>query len=88
MRAAAQAAVDEALRSATWEQVAERRFGMPVSFRDFADFEQRMMRSTYADHHLDEAKILVVHATFEPHMAAEGARFVRLMHVRILRRRR
>ena len=88
VRAAAQAAVDEALRSSTWEQVAERRFGMPVTFWDFADFEQRMMRPTYADHHLDEAKILVVRATFEPHMAAEGARFVRLMHVRMLRRRR
>ncbi len=88
VRAAAQAALDDALRTATWEQVAERRFGMPVAFRDFADFEQRMMRPTYADHRLDEAKISVVRAAFEPHMAAEGARFVRLMHVRMLRRRR
>ena len=87
VRAAAQAAVDEALRSPTWEQVAERRFGMPVVFRDFAEFEQRMMRPTFADHHLDDAKISEVRAAFEPHRRAGGARFVRLMHVRMLRRR-
>jgi SAM-dependent methyltransferase len=87
VRAAAQAAVDAALRSPTWEQVAERRFGMSVTFRDFDDFEQRMMRPTFADHHLDAARIAVVRAAFEPHMAVGGARFVRLMHVRMLRRR-
>ena len=87
VRAAAQAAVDEALRSPRWEQVAERRFGMPVTFRDFAEFEQRMMRPTFADHHLDDAKVAVVRAAFEPHLTAGGARFVRLMHVRMLRLR-
>jgi SAM-dependent methyltransferase len=48
VRAAAQAAVDEALHTGMWVQVAEHRFDMPVFFRDFAEFEQRMMRPTYA----------------------------------------
>jgi SAM-dependent methyltransferase len=88
VRAAAQAAVDAALQTSTWEQVAERHFGMPVSFRDFAEFEQRMMRPTFADHHLDETIISAVRAAFEPHMSAGGGvRFVRLMHVRMLQRR-
>jgi len=87
VRAAAQAAVDAVLQSPTWEQVDERRFGMPVTFRDFAEFEQRMMRPTFADHHLDDAKISAVRVAFEPHMTTGGARFVRLMHVRLLRRR-
>lgn len=87
VRAAAQAAVDEALRSARWEQVAETRFGMTVSFHDFADFEQRMMRPTYAEHHLDETIIAAARAAFEPHLGAGGAQFVRLMHTRVLRRR-
>jgi SAM-dependent methyltransferase len=88
VRAAAQAALDEALRTAAWEQVAEQRFEMPARFRDFADFEQRMMRPTFVDHRIDDAMLATVRAAFEPHCTAEGARFTRPMHVRLLRRRR
>ena len=88
VRAAAQAAVDAALQTGRWEQVAERRFEMPVSFKGFEDFELRMMRPTFADHRIDDAKIAVVRAAFEPHMGAGGARFLRPMHVRLLRRTR
>lgn len=87
VRAAAQAAVDSALRTGVWEPVAERFFEMPVSFTDFADFEQRMMRPTFADHRIDDAKLAEVRAVFAPHMKAEGAHFTRPMHVRVLRRR-
>lgn len=87
VRAAAQAALDEALRTGAWEQVAERRFEMPVSYRDFADFEQRMMRPTFADHRIDDAKLAEVRAEFEPHCGPDGARFTRPMLVRLLRRR-
>ncbi len=87
VRAAAQAALDAALRADVWEQVAERFFEMPVSFEDFADFEQRMMRPTFADHHIDDAKLAAVSAAFAPHMTAGGARFARPMHVRVLRKR-
>lgn len=87
VRAAAQAALDEALRGEAWRQVAERRFEMPVHFQDFADFEQRMMRPTYADHRIDDAKLAAVRAVFEPHCSPEGAAFTRPMHVRLLQRR-
>lgn len=87
VRAAAQAALDEALCTGAWEQVAERRFEMPVSYRDFADFEQRMMRPTFADHRIDDAKLAEVRAVFEPHCGPDGARFTRPMLVRLLRRR-
>jgi hypothetical protein len=86
VRAAAQAALDAALRSGVWEQVAERRFEMPAHFADFADFEQRMMRPTYADHRIDDAKLASVRAVFEPHVGPGGAHFTRPMHVRVLRR--
>ena len=82
----AQAALDEALRTGAWTQVAERRFEMPVRFRDFADFEQRMMRPTFADHRIDDAKLAAARAVFEPHVGPDGARFTRPMHVRLLRR--
>lgn len=87
VRAAAQAAVDAALETGPWEQVAERRFDMPVHYRDFAEFEQRMMRPTFADHHLDDAKIAAVAEAFAPHCGQDGADFTRPMHVRLLRRR-
>ena len=87
VRAAAQAAVDAALRTGTWEAVAERRFDMPVAFKDVADFEQRMMRPTFAEHHIDEAKLEAVRVALQPHLGPQGARFQRPMHVRLLRRR-
>lgn len=86
VRAAAQDALDAALDTGKWEQVAERRFDMPVRFKDFAEFEQRMMRPTFADHQLDEEKVAAVHAAFAPHCGPEGARFTRPMHIRLLRR--
>jgi len=86
VRAQAQAALDEAIRAGGWTPAAERRFQASVRFHDFADFEQRLMRPTFADHHLDERKVAQVRAAFEPHQSAEGAHFVRPMHVRLLRR--
>lgn len=87
VRAAAQAALDTALASGQWEAAAERRFETPVSFRDFADFELRMMQPTFADHRIDDARRAAVAAAFAPHAGADGAHFVRPMHVRVLRRR-
>jgi SAM-dependent methyltransferase len=87
VRAAAQAALDEALRTGAWVPAAERRFTMPVHFADFAAFERRMMRPTFADHHIDDARLAEVRRAFMPHLGPDGARFVRPMHVRLLRRR-
>lgn len=87
VRAAAQAALDTALcEKGTWQQVAERHFDMPVHFDDFADFERRMMRPTFADHRIDETRLAATQAAFAPHCTAGGASFMRPMHVRLLRR--
>jgi SAM-dependent methyltransferase len=86
VRAAAQAALDEAVRSGVWTQVAELHFEMPVRFRDFCDFEQRMMRPTFADHRIDDEKLAATRAVFETHVGPDGAQFARPMHVRLLRR--
>jgi SAM-dependent methyltransferase len=91
VRAAAQAAVDAALLTGCWQQVAERRFQTPVTFTDFDDFEQRLMRPTFADHRIDDAMLAAVRAAFEPHLGTRsantaGAYFDRPMHVRLLRR--
>ncbi len=86
VRAAAQTALDAAMHSGLWARAAERRFVMPVQFRDFAEFEQRMMRTTFADHAIDDALLNRVQAAFAPHAGPTGARFERPMHVRLLRR--
>lgn len=86
VRAAAQAALDAALRGGAWAPAAERHFSVGVHFQDFAEFEQRMMRPTYADHRLDDATVARVAAAFAPHCGPSGADFTRPMHVRLLRR--
>ena len=88
VRAAAQRALDRAVASRCWEAAAERRFDTPVAFRDFADFEARLMRPTFADHRIDETLRATVRSAFERYGGPDGARFLRPMHVRLLRRRR
>jgi SAM-dependent methyltransferase len=85
VRAAAQKAVDAALESGLWESVAERRFETSVSFADFAEFESRLMRPTYAEHQIDDAKLAEVRLAFDRHVGSDGAHFRRPMHVRVLR---
>jgi SAM-dependent methyltransferase len=87
VRAAALNAMQEAVASGAWQQVSETRFDVPVQFRDFADFEARMIGVTFADHRLDAATLQQVRAQFEQHLGADGARFVRPMRVNLLRKR-
>jgi ubiquinone/menaquinone biosynthesis C-methylase UbiE len=87
VRAAALRAVRKALASGAWESVAEQHFEMPVHYRDFAEFEQRMIGVTFVNHRLDAATLQAVRERFEPHMTAEGAHFVRPMRVNLLRKR-
>jgi SAM-dependent methyltransferase len=86
VRAAAQAALDRAIASGQWLAAAEQHFEMPVRFASFEEFEQRMMRPTFADHGIDNAMIDRVRRRYEPHQAAAGAHFTRPMHVRLLRK--
>ncbi len=88
VRRAAQAALDRALADGThWEVMAERRFAQPAHFQDWAEFEQRMLYPSCADHFITPALAARVRAAFLPHLTADGAHFVRPMHVRLLRRK-
>ena len=87
VRAAALAALQRAVASGAWEQVNETFFDVPVHYRDFAEFEQRMIGVTYLDHRLDDSTLAAVRARFEPHMTADGAHFVRPMRVNLFRKR-
>ena len=87
VRAAALQAVQRAVASGAWEQGTEQQFEMPVHFRDFAEFEQRLIGVTFLEHRLDAATLGAVRARFEPHLAVDGAHFVRPMRVNLLRKR-
>jgi hypothetical protein len=54
VRAAALAALHRAVASGAWEPVSETFFDVPVHYRDFVEFEQRMIGVTYLDHRLDD----------------------------------
>lgn len=86
VRAAAQAALDRAVATGQWIAAAERRFEMPVRFASFEDFEQRMMRPTFADHGIDDALLDQVRQRYAPHQGDTGAHFIRPMHMRLLRK--
>lgn len=86
VRAAAQAALDRAIASGQWLAAAEQRFEMPARFASFEQFEQRMMRPTFADHGIDDAMIDRVRQRYAPHQGEDGAHFTRPMHVRLLRK--
>ena len=86
VRAAALRAVQQAVAGGAWQQMAEVFFDMPVRYRDFADFEQRLIGVTYLDHRLDAATLAAVRARFEQHMTPNGAYFERPMRVNLLRK--
>lgn len=86
VRAAALRAMQKAVAKGDWAQVNETFFDVPAYFRDFADFESRMIGVTFADHRLDVSTLQRVRARFEQHMSAEGAHFLRPMRVNLLRK--
>jgi SAM-dependent methyltransferase len=86
VRDEAQSALDAAVESGAWVQLADRWFETSVTFKNFADFERRMMQATYHDHRIDDALQSQVRAAFEAHADDTGkVRFVRPMHARLLR---
>ena len=92
VRMSAQLALDEALdrHDSPWKALQEERFDMPVCFADWADFEQRMLYPTFADHQIDAAKLVTVRHAFAQHASSQaskgGVRFTRPMHVRLLQK--
>jgi SAM-dependent methyltransferase len=85
-RAAAQAALDRARGRGVLEAVEERLFEAPVGFRDFGDFLDRMVRVTHTDLRLEGERLREVRRRFEAHLGPAGARFLRPMRARLLRR--
>ena len=86
VRAAALDAMRRAVAGGLFEEVDERHFDMPLAFRDFDDFFDRIVRVTHSDITLKGERLEEVRRRFEAHMTPSGARFVRPMRVNLLRR--
>lgn len=86
VRTAALNALKRAVASGAWQQQAEVFFDLPVQYRDFADFEQRMIGVTYLNHSLDPSTLAAVRSAFEQHMGPDGACFERPTRVNLLRK--
>ena len=86
VRAAALNALNRAVSSGAWQQAVEVFFDVPVTYRDFADFEQRMIGVTYLNHSLDASTLAAVRTRFEQHMSPDGAYFERPTRVNLLRK--
>lgn len=86
VRAQAQAALDRAAGSTEWKQIIDHQFMTPLFFRDFDNFERRIIAATYQDHQLPADLLSLVRERFEAHMTPDGAHFVRPMRVRLFQK--
>lgn len=86
VRAAAFAATERAVASGGFELVSETFFKSRVRYRDFAHFEEKVLKVTHTEHRLAPDLYEQVRAKFNAHVGAEGAQFAAPMRVDVLRK--
>ncbi len=86
VREAAFAAVCGAVEAGTLELVGQHFFNTPMVFRDFGEFEQKIIGVTHTDHRLSTELLQQVKERFASHQTEGGARFVMPIRVDLLRR--
>ena len=86
VREAAFAALCDAVQDGLFELAAEEFYLTPSSFRDFAEFEQRIIGVTHTAHHLTPAVHAEVKRRFNARCGPHGARFKNPMRADLLRK--
>ncbi len=86
VREAAFAAVTRAVDSGLLELAGQTFFQSPTHFRDFAEFENRILKVTHTEHSLAPELYAAVKARFEGHMTPDGAHFSTPIRVDLLRK--
>ena len=84
VRRAAYEAVERAVASGRWRQVAEYHFMMPARFADFAEFERRATGVTFAERRFSPELRERVRQRFEELRPPAGQPFLRPMRVNLL----
>lgn len=86
VRAKAFDAIVRAVDGGSFRLLEERFFSVPTHFRDFADFERKVLQVTHTRHRLDDAQLAQVRERFESHMSPEGATFAAPQRLDLLAR--
>ena len=86
VREAAFEATRDAVDSGLFELVSETFFLSPVRYKNFADFEQKVIQVTHTEHRLSPALYAQVQSTFEAHLGPDGANFLAPFRVDLLRK--
>ena len=86
MRQAAFEAVRAAVDDGTYELVDEIFFNAPVVFKDFDEYQRKVIGVTHTRHQLTPTVHAEVRARFMRGMTAEGAAFAMPMRVDLLRK--
>jgi ubiquinone/menaquinone biosynthesis C-methylase UbiE len=85
-RAAAYAALRRAVAKGDWEEMEEKICDVPLHFKNFDDFVERIVRVTHSDLKLDGEILREVEQRFARFMSADGAHFIRQMRINVLRK--
>lgn len=86
VREAAFAAVCRAVEAGLFTSAGEIFFNAPRNFRDFAEFDARMLQVTHTEHDIDDALYRKIETAFNAHVDEEGARFLNPSRVNLLRK--
>lgn len=84
VRAAAYAALKRSAERGVLRWGKEVVFDTPLHFRDYEDFDRRIVQATHSDHALPHDLAQQVREHFQRHMGESGARFVRQMRINFL----
>lgn len=79
-------ALQQAVQEGTFELADERFFNAPGHYRDFDEFDRRMLQVTHTDHRIDPALYQRIKAAFERHLGDDGAHFLKPSRVDLLRK--
>ncbi|OQX31838.1 MAG: hypothetical protein B0D96_05175 [Candidatus Sedimenticola endophacoides] len=79
-------ALFQSVREGLFESVEQIFFNAPGHYRDFAEFEERMLRVTHTEHRIDAPLHQRIREAFERHLGPEGADFLKPSRVDLLRK--
>ncbi len=86
VRTAAFTALIQAVEKGQFELVGQRFFNAPGHYKDFSEFDERMIQVTHTDHQIDDITYRRIRNAFNRHMTDEGAHFLKPSRVDLLRR--
>lgn len=86
VREAAFNTLKKAVDAGLFSLVEETFFNSPMKFESFADFENKVLKTTHTNHALDENLYELVKQRFEHHLSDDGAHFLMPIRVDLLQR--